>query len=45
MKEDLDLFVSKDKQEQDIFIPAENMNGAMHGDRVIANLTEGKRKT
>ena len=39
--------VSKDKTRQDIFIPAENMNGAMHGDRVIANITkrqEGERR-
>lgn len=31
--------VTNDKTRGDIFIPAENMNGAMHGDRVIANIT------
>lgn len=28
----------KDKTRQDIFIPAENLNSAMHGDTVVANL-------
>ncbi|HZJ99901.1 MAG TPA: ribonuclease R [Tissierellaceae bacterium] len=28
-----------DKDREDIFIPAENMSGAMHGDRVVANIT------
>ena len=27
-----------DKSREDVFIPAENMSGAMHGDRVIANI-------
>lgn len=40
--------VTKDKTRGDIFIPAENMNGAMHGDKVIATITrrqeEGKRE-
>lgn len=27
-----------DKTREDIFIPAENMKGAMHGDRVVANI-------
>ncbi|CAK7056926.1 ribonuclease R [Tissierella sp.] len=31
--------IPNDKIREDIFIPAENMNGAMHGDRVIANIT------
>lgn len=31
--------IPNDKTRKDIFIPAENMNGAMHGDRVIANIT------
>ncbi|WP_333657434.1 ribonuclease R [Tissierella praeacuta] len=30
--------IPNDKARKDIFIPAENMNGAMHGDRVIANI-------
>ncbi|MBU5256639.1 ribonuclease R [Tissierella praeacuta] len=30
--------VPNDKARKDIFISAENMNGAMHGDRVIANI-------
>lgn len=30
--------VSDDKDREDLFIPAENMAGAMHGDRVIANI-------
>ncbi|MDR7855738.1 ribonuclease R [Tissierella sp.] len=40
--------VVKDRTRGDIFIPAENMNGAMHGDKVIATITrrqeEGKRE-
>ena len=31
--------IPNDKTRGDVFIPAENMNGAMHGDRVIANIT------
>lgn len=31
--------IPNDKTRNDIFIPAENMNGAMHGDRVIATIT------
>lgn len=31
--------IPNDKTRRDIFIPAENMNGAMHGDRVIATIT------
>ncbi|MEY8415839.1 ribonuclease R [Tissierella praeacuta] len=30
--------IPNDKARKDIFISAENMNGAMHGDRVIANI-------
>ncbi|MFY9483055.1 MAG: ribonuclease R [Tissierellaceae bacterium] len=30
--------VPDDKDRDDIFIPAENMAGAMHGDRVVANI-------
>jgi ribonuclease R len=30
--------IPKDKGREDIFIPAENMNSAMHGDTVVANL-------
>ncbi|WP_313756995.1 ribonuclease R [Tissierella sp.] len=30
--------IPNDRIREDIFIPAENMNGAMHGDRVIANI-------
>lgn len=30
--------VPEDKDRDDIFIPAENMAGAMHGDRVVANI-------
>lgn len=32
-------FVLPDSGDEDIFIPANNINGAMHGDRVIARLT------
>ena len=42
------FLISKDKSRDDIFIPAENMNGAMHGDQVIVSITrrekEGKRE-
>lgn len=31
--------VNKDPERDDIFIPAENMSGAMNGDRVIVNIT------
>ncbi len=31
--------IPKDKMKEDIFIPAENMNSAMNGDTVVANLT------
>lgn len=38
----------KDKTREDIFIPAENLNSAMHGDTVVANLLkrqeEGRRQ-
>ena len=30
--------IPDDKDREDVFIPAENMIGAMHGDRVIANI-------
>lgn len=40
--------MSKDKEREDIFITAENMNGAMNGDTVIANILKksqaGKRE-
>ena len=39
--------VTKDKSRGDVFIPAENMNGAMHGDKVIATITrrqEGSKR-
>lgn len=40
--------VSSDKTREDVFIPSENMGGAIHGDRVIANITKrsevGKRE-
>lgn len=32
--------VPKEKTRGDVFIPAENMNGAMHGDSVIANIVK-----
>ncbi len=36
------------KQREDIFIPAEEMNGGLHGDRVIVRITSrgeiGKKK-
>ena len=39
--------IPDDKSKDDVFIPAENMIGAMHGDRVIANIlkksAEGRR--
>lgn len=37
-----------DKEREDIFIPADSMNGAMHGDRVIVNIVkkqEGERRS
>lgn len=38
----------KEKTRRDVFIPAENMNGAMHGDKVVATITKreeaGKRE-
>ena len=38
----------KEKARGDVFIPAENMNGAMHGDKVVATITKreeaGKRE-
>lgn len=39
--------IPNEKAKADIFIPVENMNGAMHGDKVIATITrrqEGERK-
>ncbi|WFA10194.1 ribonuclease R [Tissierella sp. Yu-01] len=30
--------IPQDKEKDDIFIPAENMNSAMHGDTVVANI-------
>ena len=40
--------LSKDKQREDVFITSENMNGAMNGDTVIANILKkseaGKRE-
>lgn len=40
--------VPKEKTRGDVFIPAENMNGAMHGDKVVATITKrqeaGKRE-
>ncbi|WP_353092698.1 ribonuclease R [Tissierella praeacuta] len=33
------FLIPNDKERPDIFIPVENMNGAMHGDRVIVNIT------
>lgn len=39
--------ITKNKSREDVYISAENMNGAMHGDRVIANLikrSEGGRR-
>lgn len=42
------FLIPEDKTRKDIFIPAENMNGAMHGDKVIVNITrreeDGKRE-
>jgi ribonuclease R len=42
------FLIPDDKTRKDIFIPAENMNGAMHGDKVIVNITmreeEGRRE-
>ena len=32
------FLISKDKSRDDVFIPAENMNGAMHGDQVIVSI-------
>lgn len=34
------FLVPKDKEKDDIFIPAEDMNGAMHGDKVIVNIVK-----
>ncbi|MDX9917267.1 MAG: ribonuclease R [Gudongella sp.] len=34
--------VSKERPGEDVFIPPENMNGAMHKDKVIVNLLSGK---
>ncbi len=40
--------ISKDKEREDVFITADNMNGAMNGDTVIANILKkseaGKRE-
>ncbi|MCK9443191.1 MAG: ribonuclease R [Tissierellaceae bacterium] len=33
------FLIPKIKERDDIFIPGENMNGAMHGDKVIVNIT------
>lgn len=37
------FLISQDKERADIFIPAENMNGAMNGDKVIVNITRRKQ--
>lgn len=36
------FLIPNDKTREDIFIPAENMNGAMHGDKVIVNVIRRK---
>lgn len=38
------FLISEDRDRDDIFIPAENMAGAMNGDRVIVNITRRKSK-
>ncbi len=42
------FLIANDRTRKDVFIPAENMNGAMHKDKVIVNITrreeEGKRE-
>ncbi|MGM0396588.1 MAG: ribonuclease R [Bacillota bacterium] len=35
--------MSKDRPGEDIFIPADSMNTAMHGDKVIAKLIKGRK--
>lgn len=42
------FLVPRDKEKEDIFIPAEGVNGAMHGDVVIGNIvkkSEGDRRS
>lgn len=42
------FLLPQDRERQDIFIPAEEMNGAMHGDTVIVNIVkkqEGDRRS
>ncbi|WP_422484302.1 ribonuclease R [Gudongella sp. DL1XJH-153] len=36
--------ISKDRPGEDIFIPADSMNTAMHGDKVVANLIKGRQE-
>lgn len=34
------FLIPEDKEKEDIFIPAEDMNGALHGDKVIVRITK-----
>ncbi|HEY8361996.1 MAG TPA: ribonuclease R [Tissierellaceae bacterium] len=36
------FLIPQDRTREDIFIPAENMNGAMHGDKVVVNVIKRK---
>ncbi len=44
-KKGFGFLIPDNKEIRDLFIPAENLNGAMHNDRVIARLTAGELGT
>lgn len=38
-------FFIHDKEEEDVFIPAESLNGAMHNDRILIRLSKGNGRS
>ena len=40
-----DLAFIPDKEEDDVFISAENLNGAMHNDRILIRLLKGNGRS
>ncbi|MFO7637081.1 MAG: ribonuclease R [Clostridia bacterium] len=38
------FFIPEDREKNDVFIPPENLNGAMHGDNVLISLEDGRKR-